>query len=124
MSDKPTPKNLEIGAAYIRVSTDDQAELSPDAQIRVIMETAKADGYIIPKEFIFEEKKGISGREADNRPEFLRSLHPSNGCTCGNFPGLPATRKKAPFTKGSCAKNAAWRSKAYLNLLQTACLAD
>ena len=74
MSDKPTPKSLEIGAAYIRVSTDDQAELSPDAQIRVIMETAKADGYIIPKEFIFEEKKGISGRKADNRPEFQRMI--------------------------------------------------
>ena len=24
---------LEIGAAYVRVSTDDQTELSPDAQI-------------------------------------------------------------------------------------------
>lgn len=38
------------------------------------METAKADGYIIPKEFIFEEKKGISGRKADNRPEFQRMI--------------------------------------------------
>lgn len=65
---------LEIGAAYIRVSTDDQTELSPDAQIRVIMEAAKADGFIIPKEYIFEEKKGISGRKADNRPEFQRMI--------------------------------------------------
>ena len=37
---------LEIGAAYVRVSTDDQTELSPDAQIRVIMDAAKADGFI------------------------------------------------------------------------------
>ena len=29
---------LEIGAAYIRVSTDDQTELSPDAQLRMILE--------------------------------------------------------------------------------------
>lgn len=68
------PSTLEIGAAYIRVSTDDQTELSPDAQIRVILDAAKADGYIIPKEYIFEEKKGISGRKADNRPEFQRMI--------------------------------------------------
>ena len=63
-------KNLEIGAAYIRVSTDDQTELSPDAQLREIQKAAKADGYTIPPEFIFIEKRGISGRKADNRPEF------------------------------------------------------
>ena len=57
-------QNLRICAAYIRVSTDDQAELSPDAQLRVILEDAKKDGFIIPPEYIFEEKKGISGRKA------------------------------------------------------------
>lgn len=67
-------QNLEIGAAYIRVSTDDQAELSPDAQLRVILEAAKADGFIIPQDYIFIEKKGISGRKADNRPEFQRMV--------------------------------------------------
>ncbi len=65
---------LNIGAAYVRVSTDDQTELSPDAQVRVILESAKADGYIIPPEYIFIEKKGISGRKADNRPEFQRMI--------------------------------------------------
>lgn len=48
---------LEIGAAYIRVSTDDQTELSPDAQLRMILDAAKADGFVIPKEYIFEEKR-------------------------------------------------------------------
>ena len=66
-------QTLEIGAAYIRVSTDDQTELSPDAQLRVILDAAKADGFVIPKEYIFEEKKGISGRKADNRPEIGRA---------------------------------------------------
>ena len=66
--------NVTIGAAYIRVSTDDQAELSPDAQLRVILERAKADGITIPQEFIFIEKKGISGRRAENRPEFQRMI--------------------------------------------------
>ena len=45
--------SIEIGAAYVRVSTDEQTELSPDAQIRVIHDAAKADGYIIPEEYIF-----------------------------------------------------------------------
>lgn len=65
---------LEIGAGYVRVSSDDQTELSPDAQIREIRQAAKADGYTIPPEFIFIEKKGISGRKADNRPEFQRMI--------------------------------------------------
>ncbi len=68
------PKALEIGAAYIRVSTDDQTELSPDAQLRVILDEAKKDGFVIPPEYIFEEKKGISGRKADNRPEFQKMI--------------------------------------------------
>lgn len=67
-------QNLRIGAAYIRVSTDDQAELSPDAQLRVILEDAKKDGFVIPPEYIFEEKKGISGRKAGNRPEFQKMI--------------------------------------------------
>ena len=33
---------VTIGAAYIRVSTDDQTELSPDAQLRVILERSKS----------------------------------------------------------------------------------
>ena len=65
---------LEIGAGYVRVSSDDQTELSPDAQIREIQQAAKADGYTIPPEFIFVEKRGISGRKADNRPEFQRMI--------------------------------------------------
>lgn len=68
------PLRLEIGAAYIRVSTDDQTELSPDAQLRVIQAEAKKDGFFIPPEFIFIEHKGISGRKASNRPEFQRMI--------------------------------------------------
>lgn len=81
------PTTLETGAAYIRVSTDDQTELSPDAQLRVILEAAKADGFIIPKEFVFIEKKGISGRRADNRPDFQRMI------------ALAKSQKPAPFRR-------------------------
>ena len=81
------PPVLEIAAAYIRVSTDDQTELSPDSQLHVILDAAKADGYIIPKEYIFMEKKGISGRKADNRPEFQRMI------------SLAKSQTPSPFTR-------------------------
>lgn len=67
-------ETIDIGAAYVRVSTDDQTELSPDAQVRVILDAARTDGFLIPQEFIFVEKRGISGRKADNRPEFQRMI--------------------------------------------------
>ena len=62
------------GAAYIRVSTDDQTELSPDAQLRMIRAAALADGFSIPEPFIFVEKRGISGRHAGNRPAFQKMI--------------------------------------------------
>lgn len=62
--------SLKIGAAYIRVSTDDQLEYSPDSQLSVIREYAQRDGYVIPGEFVFREDDGISGKRADKRPAF------------------------------------------------------
>ncbi|MDO5418402.1 MAG: recombinase family protein [Lachnospiraceae bacterium] len=67
-------QTLEIGAAYIRVSTDEQTELSPDAQLRMILDEAKKDGVIIPPDLIFMEGRGRSGRRADNRIEFQRMI--------------------------------------------------
>lgn len=61
--------DLKIAAAYIRVSTDRQTELSPDSQIKVVKDYARANGYIIPQEYIFRDD-GISGRRADKRPAF------------------------------------------------------
>ena len=73
-----TPARSDIpsrtGAAYIRVSTDDQTELSPDAQLRMIRAAALADGFSIPEPFIFIEKRGISGRHAGNRPAFQKMI--------------------------------------------------
>ena len=73
-----TPARPDIpsrtGAAYIRVSTDDQTELSPDAQLRMIRAAALADGFSIPEPFIFIEKRGISGRHAGNRPAFQKMI--------------------------------------------------
>ena len=75
---------IKTGAAYVRVSTDGQLDLSPDAQKHEILKYAKANGIIIPEEFIFTEKVGISGKKASRRPEFQRMI-------------ATARQKPAPF---------------------------
>ena len=67
-------QTLKIGAAYIRVSTDDQTEYSPDSQVKLILDYAKAHDIIIPEEYVFRENEGVSGRKADRRPEFQRMV--------------------------------------------------
>lgn len=62
-----------MGCLYIRVSTDKQEELSPDAQKRLLLEYAKKHNIIINEEFIFIEN-GISGKHADKRPEFQKMI--------------------------------------------------
>ena len=64
---------LRYGALYIRVSTDKQEELSPDAQERLLLDYAKAHNIFISPEYIFVEN-GISGRKADKRPEFQKMI--------------------------------------------------
>ena len=64
---------IKNAAAYIRVSTHMQDELSPDAQKRLLADYAKANNLILSNEHIFIEK-GISGKKADNRPEFMRMI--------------------------------------------------
>lgn len=63
----------KIGAAYIRVSTDDQLEYSPESQIKLIQEYAKQHDIIVPEEYIFRDD-GISGRTAKKRPGFMQMI--------------------------------------------------
>ena len=65
---------MKIAACYIRVSTDDQLEYSPDSQLAAIRKYAKANDILLPDEFVFIEQDGISGRKADKRPEFQRMI--------------------------------------------------
>lgn len=65
--------DLKIAAVYIRVSTDDQTELSPDSQLSVVRDYAAKNGYIIPDEYIFVDD-GISGRQASKRPAFNQMI--------------------------------------------------
>lgn len=64
---------MQNGCLYIRVSTDEQLELSPDAQERLLLDYAHKNNILISKEHIFYEN-GISGRKADKRPEFQRMI--------------------------------------------------
>lgn len=68
-----TMSETKMGAMYIRVSTHMQDELSPDAQKRLLLDYAKQNNILISEEYIFMEK-GISGKKADKRPEFMRMI--------------------------------------------------
>jgi len=65
---------MQTAAAYIRVSTDDQLEYSPDSQLDLLREYAKTHDLLLPDENVFREAEGVSGRKADRRPEFQRMI--------------------------------------------------
>ncbi len=64
---------MRRAAAYIRVSTEDQLEYSPDSQRKLIARYAVQHGWELPEELIFIDE-GISGRKAEKRPAFLRMI--------------------------------------------------
>ena len=70
---KQSPDKRAYAALYIRVSTDKQEELSPDAQKRLLLDFADNHNMLVLPEYIFIEN-GISGRKADKRPEFQRMI--------------------------------------------------
>lgn len=61
-----------IGCLYIRVSTHDQDEISPDTQKKLCLEFAKKNNLFVPPEFIFMES--VSGRDAKKRKEFQKMI--------------------------------------------------
>ena len=60
---------IKTAAAYVRVSDERQDEYSPDSQLKKIRDYAKANGYILPDEYVFYDD-GISGRTAEKRDQF------------------------------------------------------
>lgn len=64
---------MKTGAAYIRVSTEEQLEFSPDSQIKKIKEYAVGHDILLPEKFIFLDE-GISGRNAEKRPAFMKMI--------------------------------------------------
>lgn len=73
MGPSPPSSHRKLAAAYVRVSTDDQTEYSPAAQLVEIQKYAATHGYSLPSKFIFADE-GISGKYAEKRPEFNRMI--------------------------------------------------
>ncbi len=69
---------MKTAAAYIRVSTDDQLEYSPDSQLEKIRLYAERNQILLPEEFIFTDE-GISGRKTKNRPAFNEMIGLAKG---------------------------------------------
>lgn len=102
---------LKIASAYIRVSTDEQAELSPDSQLSVIREYAEKNGYLIPDEYIFIDE-GISGRSASKRPAFNRMIatarqaqHPFDCILVWKFSRFARNQEESIVYKAMLAKD-------------------
>lgn len=64
---------VRIAAAYIRVSTEDQAEYSPDAQLVEIRKYAARSNFVIPESLVFVDE-GISGKKTAKRDAFNRMI--------------------------------------------------
>ena len=60
-------------ACYIRVSTEDQTEYSPDAQRKALESYAEQHGMTIDPKHIYVDA-GISGRKASARPAFMAMI--------------------------------------------------
>lgn len=65
-------------ACYIRVSTEEQTEYSPDAQRRALERYAAQHGYKILPQHVYVDA-GLSGRRADKRPAFLAMIAAAKG---------------------------------------------
>jgi DNA invertase Pin-like site-specific DNA recombinase len=63
----------KTAAAYIRVSTEEQAELSPDSQLKEIRRYAAQHNIELLEEHIYIDA-GISGRNTAKRPEFNKMI--------------------------------------------------
>lgn len=62
---------MKTAVLYIRVSTDEQTEFSPQAQKKALLAYASQHNYIVAGTYIDE---GISGRTAEKRPQFMKMI--------------------------------------------------
>lgn len=74
-------KTSQFGSAYIRVSTDDQVELSPESQLEEIRKYARREGILLLEDQIYVDA-GISGKKAESRPEFMRMIAAAKSPDC------------------------------------------
>lgn len=112
MPAKQPDRDIRIAAAYIRVSTDDQLEYSPDSQLKIIREYASKNGFILPDEYIFMEEEGRSGRSASRRTEFQRVValakspeHPFDAILLWKFSRFARNQEEAILYKNRLLKS-------------------
>ena len=65
---------MKTAACYIRVSTDDQTEYSPDSQLKAIQVYCDRNDILLLEECIFSEDGGKSGKDTKKRTEFQRLI--------------------------------------------------
>lgn len=101
----------KTGAIYIRVSTDKQEELSPDAQLRLLHEYAIKNNITVPKEYVFQDN-GISGRKAEKRPAFQNMIaiakdksHPIDTIIVWKFSRFARNQEESIVYKSLLKKN-------------------
>ena len=96
---------MPTAAAYIRVSTEDQMEFSPDSQLRSIQAYALNHHIeLLPAHIYLDE--GISGRNASKRPAFLQMIadaqkkpHPFDLILLWKFSRFARNRQDSIFYK-------------------------
>lgn len=66
---------MKKGAAYVRVSSEEQARdgYSIDAQIKAIKDYARKNDIFLEEQYIYKDE-GISGRKAEKRPAFMEMI--------------------------------------------------
>ena len=64
---------MKTAAVYVRVSTEEQTEYSPDAQLKAAKEYAIRNDMIINDEHIYMDE-GISGKNTRKRPAFNKMI--------------------------------------------------
>lgn len=65
---------MKTAACYIRVSTDDQTEYSPDSQLKLIKDYAFKHNISLIDDYIFAEDGGKSGKNMSRRTEFMKLI--------------------------------------------------
>lgn len=62
---------MKYAACYIRVSTDEQTEYSPDSQLKLIQDYAQKNDIVLLEDYIYMEDGGKSGKSMAKRDRFL-----------------------------------------------------
>ena len=110
-------------ACYIRVSTEEQTEYSPDAQQRALVRYAQQHHMTVAPEHIYLDA-GLSGRRAETRPAFMAMIAaaksrpaPFDCILVHRFDRF--ARRTASFTNPCSAASAAFRSSASQSIWKT-----